>query len=57
MADDVQLTVYISAAAKKRLDVLKEEQGITITKFIELAVLERLERVESALEPLRIAAQ
>ncbi len=49
MADAVQLTVYVEPESKRRLDVLKEQHGIAITAFVELAILERLERVEKAL--------
>jgi len=55
MADDaqlIQLTVYITQATKERLDALKEQQGIAITKFVDLAINERLEKVERALKPI-----
>lgn len=54
MADEqlIQLTIYITPEAKRRLDALKENQGIAITKFAELAIDERLDKVERALKPI-----
>ena len=52
--DDVAMTVYIDATTKARLDALKESQGIALSKFVELATIERLDRIEAALkEPSR----
>lgn len=52
MADDVQLTVYVSPEIKRRLDALKENPGIAITTFVEQAIVERLDKVERALKPV-----